>query len=64
MIAPLDPRTRLTTQEAADYLGQKQQTLANWRSAGAGPPFYKVGAAVQYRVSDLETWIEARRVAA
>lgn len=64
MIAPLDPGTRLTTQEAAEYLGQKQQTLANWRSQGTGPGFYKVGSSVQYRVSDLEDWIEAHRVAA
>lgn len=64
MIAPLDPRTRLTSREAADYLGQKQQTLANWRSAGIGPPFYKVGSSVQYLVADLDAWLEARKVAA
>ncbi|MDO4919899.1 helix-turn-helix domain-containing protein [Kocuria sp.] len=64
MIAPLDPASRLTTSESAEYLGVRPQTMANWRSAGTGPPFYKIGAAVQYRVADLDTWIEAQKIAA
>lgn len=64
MIAPLDPRTRLTASESATYLGLKPQTLANWRSMGTGPPFYKVGSMVQYRVADLDEWLEAHRIAA
>lgn len=64
MIAALDPRTRLTASETADYLGMKKQTLANWRSNGTGPPFYKVGSTVQYLVADLDKWLEAHKVTA
>lgn len=29
---------------------------------GDGPPMVKIGRSVRYRVSDLRSWIEARRV--
>jgi hypothetical protein len=32
-------------------------TLANWRSAGKGPPYVKLGGRVYYRRGDLEHWI-------
>lgn len=35
------------------------RTLANWRSNGSGPKFLKIGGAILYRVSDVESW-EAR----
>lgn len=35
------------------------RTLANWRSAGNGPPFVKIGGAIVYRSIDVESW-EAR----
>lgn len=43
---------------AAEYLGIKIQTLANWRVEGRGPKFYRVGRLVRYRIEDLEAWIE------
>ncbi|WP_454764442.1 helix-turn-helix domain-containing protein [Cupriavidus campinensis] len=36
------------------------RTLANWRSAGTGPRFCRVGGRVLYAIADLESW-EARR---
>lgn len=59
MIAPLDPKARLTEQEAADYLGVEKETLRRWRTDGQAPRFIKVGRSVQYRVSWLEDYLEA-----
>ena len=54
---------RVTSAEAAEYLGYKPQTLALWRHKGIGPRYYKInGGRVLYRMSDLERWMEARAV--
>lgn len=34
-------------------------TLANWRSAGIGPPFIRLGSGIGYPLSGLRDWIEA-----
>ena len=47
---------------AAEILSVKRQTLANWRSAGRGPAFVKVGRAVRYRPEDLEEFIQKHTV--
>lgn len=57
MIAPIAPGTRLTPDEAADYLGLSPKTLANWRSAGTGPTHLRVGGRIQYRVQDLDEFL-------
>lgn len=49
--------------EAAAYLGLAYQTLQNYRSTGAGPPYYKIGNRILYRTTDLETWLETRKFA-
>ena len=46
----------LTTNEAANYLRLKKNTLEVWRVQGRGPIFVKFGGAVRYRVSDLEKY--------
>lgn len=38
------------------------RTLANWRSAGLGPPFVKVGGRILYRKCLVEKWEEKRTV--
>jgi excisionase family DNA binding protein len=43
-------------------LGVPRATLANWRSAGKGPPFVKVGRHVRYRREDVDRWVEAQVV--
>lgn len=48
----------LTPRQVADELGIAEQTLANWRSAGTGPRFVKVGVLVRYRRSDVEAWLD------
>jgi len=48
---------------AAEYLNVQVQTLAMWRSSGRHDlPFIKVGRRVMYRQSDLDAWLESRRV--
>lgn len=49
----------LTTAEAAERLGLASQTLNNWRSAGIGPAFVKVGSrTVRYRESAIGNYID------
>ena len=55
-----DPRTdTLDTRQTSDRFGLAPGTLANWRLAGKGPPYLKIGRTVRYRVSDLIDWMEA-----
>jgi hypothetical protein len=49
----------MTEKEAADYLGKKKGTLRHWRyHTKTGPTYYKVGATVFYRLSDLKKFVE------
>jgi|Deesub1362B_J571_1020462.scaffolds.fasta_scaffold58691_1 predicted site-specific integrase-resolvase len=52
----------LTEKEAAEFLGIARGTLANYRSAGKGPPYVKIEGTIRYRKADLEAYIEAHRV--
>lgn len=51
--------TIMTVQQAAVYLGLAVSTLNKWRCHGGGPVFVKMGRAVRYRVTDLDTYINA-----
>lgn len=50
----------LTPSEVAAALRIKEQTLANWRSAGTGPPWRKLSAGrtgvIRYPSDGFETW--------
>ena len=49
--------------DAATALGVTSGTLASWRRKGTGPPYIKLGYhTIGYRVADLETWVQGRRV--
>ena len=50
----------LTTAQAARYLSLAVSTLNKWRCHGGGPKFLKLGRAVRYRQSDLETFVAER----
>jgi len=47
----------LTPAEAAALLRRSPATLANWRAAGTGPPYEKVGRLVHYRQTEVEHWL-------
>jgi hypothetical protein len=58
----MDSETFLTPEEvAARYKNAvSTKTLSNWRSAGTGPKFTKVGGKVLYALSDLAAWESER----
>ncbi|MBM4542416.1 helix-turn-helix domain-containing protein [Rhodococcus hoagii] len=48
---------RLPAREAAEYLGLTTKSLANQRSAGKGPAWYKIGGRVWYDLRDLDMYV-------
>ena len=46
------------TEQVAKILGFATKTLSNQRVLGTGLPFIKIGNAVRYKSSDIETYIE------
>lgn len=52
----MSDRTYLTSKEVADRQRLSDQTLANWRHAGKGPPFIRVGARVLYPVEGINAF--------
>ena len=56
-------RGLMTPAEAAEFLNVQPQTLAVWRSANRyALPYCKVGNAIRYRITDLESWLASRTV--
>lgn len=52
----------LSPEEVEEVLGIKEKTLANWRTQGRGPQFYKFGKVIRYALDDLQKWIQIHRV--
>ncbi len=52
----------LTLAEAAAYVQLKPKTLQNKIYSGRGPRCYHVGAGRQFRVADLDAWIDKHAV--
>ena len=50
----------LTSKELAEFLAVPISTVRDWRLRGQGPPAYKFGRSVRFRISDVEGWIEAQ----
>jgi hypothetical protein len=45
-------------EKAADYFpGLKPKTLANYASAGKGPPYFLCGRRAYYRYADVLAWL-------
>ena len=49
------------TEQAADYLNLKKQTLYNWRHERKGPDYTMIGRPM-YELSELDRFIESNRV--
>jgi hypothetical protein len=45
--------------QAAAHIRSTESTLANWRCAGRGPKYIKLGGKVLYRRTDLDAFLEA-----
>ena len=48
-------------QVLSEYVGIPATTLAQWRWAGTGPAYVKVGRMVRYRREDVEAWLDSQR---
>ena len=46
----------------AGVTGIALQTLRNWRFQGTGPPYFKIGRSVRYRLNDILAFMEERRI--
>jgi predicted DNA-binding transcriptional regulator AlpA len=51
----------LTPAEAAAHVGLSIQTLANFRTVGGGPVYFKLSRFVRYDEADLNDWMRRRR---
>ena len=52
----------ISVAEAAEFLTVSRPTLDNWRHAKYGPPYYRIGGRIAYKIKDLRQWAEARLV--
>lgn len=48
----------LTTPEVAEHLHVGVRTVHDWRQAGLGPPAYKVGRQLLWRLGDVDAWVQ------
>jgi predicted DNA-binding transcriptional regulator AlpA len=48
---------------AARHTGLSKSWLDKQRALGAGPPYFKIGRRVVYRLADLDAWMAKHRIA-
>lgn len=48
----------LSVQALSEYLEVPVATLYRWRYLGEGPPGFRVGKHLRYRLGDVEAWVE------
>lgn len=58
----LNPDRLLTRSEVQTTFGLSQRFLEVAAVKGGGPPMTKIGRKVSYRVSDLRSWLDTKRV--
>jgi len=51
----------LSARELAEYLGFQAGTIVDWAEAGTVPAF-KLGGKLRFRLSEVEAWLEGRRL--
>ncbi|GBD83814.1 helix-turn-helix domain protein [bacterium BMS3Abin02] len=50
----------LSAAELADYLGVPIATIYAWRHRRQGPPGFRAGRHLRYRLADVQRWITAQ----
>jgi predicted DNA-binding transcriptional regulator AlpA len=50
-----------TLDKAALYLGIASNTLYVWRHRRQGPPSFRMGGRVMYRISALDEWVNEQK---
>jgi excisionase family DNA binding protein len=53
-------REFMSPEDLAEYLGVPLPSVYAWRYKGTGPPAYRVGRHVRYRVEDVAAWLDDR----
>ncbi len=61
-MAAMTEQETLTITDFAKRINKPVATVYRWNSTGTGPAYYKLGNSIRYRVSDVEAWLESRRV--
>lgn len=51
----------LSPEELSAFLGVPLPTIYRWRSRQEGPPGFRVGRHVRYRLDEVYDWLDARR---
>ena len=46
---------------AATYCDVSTGAMRRWRSKKIGPPFFRLGKLIRYRMADIEQWLAGRR---
>lgn len=52
----------LNAEEAAQYMGVTPSSLITQRSRCQGPPYIKDGKSIRYKKSDIDAYMERRKV--
>lgn len=52
----------ITTERAAEVCGLTVSTLITFRCRGKGPPYFRLGRAIRYRLSEVEAFRDRGRV--
>ena len=55
-------RLLLTPKEVSELIARAEQSLANDRCARRGLPYVKIGRSIRYKISDVLSYTEARRI--
>ena len=50
----------LSPTELSELLGLPTATLANWRSAGKGPPYLRLGRHARYVQAEVDEWLASQ----
>ena len=48
--------------DACRYIGMSIPWMRQARMRGCGPAYLRIGRAIRYRISDLDAWLETRRI--
>lgn len=57
-----DPNTIYKVGDPALAQIAPASTMAHWRVQKVGPPYIRLGLRIGYRGSDLNAWLESRKV--
>lgn len=59
---PLLMSQMLTERDLARHWRLSPRTLQRWRATGLGPPWYRIGDRILYRVDEVESFEASRRI--